>query len=206
MSRPIVVFTLAVVFLLAACGTPTTPEGVPPEAPTVVLPEAEPGDAATSTSPPTGEAAEAPIAAPTGEPTQEPAGGDGVGRAALTIGDNMWSFDQVLFCTTQPQEDEATSFVMIAQQDGVQLMARINDPTGERRLEGEGVWDLIQVVEPPQTGEGGIEVFPGWLASSQTAGEQFIVLDGLAVTASANFDDFAGEFVQIPGALQAICP
>lgn len=205
-GSPIVVLALAVALLVAACATPAPPEGVPPEVETTVPPEAEPGDAATSTSPPTGETAEVPIAGATEQPTQEPGGGDGVGHATLTIGDNAWSFDQVLFCTTQAQEDETTSFVMIAQQDGVQLTARINDPTGERRLEGEGVWDLIQVVEPPQTGEEGFEVFPGWLASSQASGEQFIVLDGLAVTASAKFDDFAGEFEQIPGTLQATCP
>lgn len=199
-----VVFFSAVALLVAACGTPTLTEGVPPEAQTTVPPEAEPGDAATSTSPPTGETTEAPDAAPTEEPFQEPAGGAGVGGATLAIGDNTWSFDQVRFCTMEP-DNQTFSFFMIAEQDGIQLVAWVNDPAGERRLEGEGVWDLIQLVEPPQTFEG-YEVVPGWIASSEASGERFIVLDGLSVTASANFDDFAGEFEQTPGTLQATCP
>ena len=40
MRRPVVVLALTVVLLLAACGTPTTPEGVPPEAQATTLPDA----------------------------------------------------------------------------------------------------------------------------------------------------------------------
>ena len=192
-----IALALAVALLVGACTDPGPPEEAPLEA--------EPGEAATSTSSPPEETVEVPTAAPTEEPAEEPGGESGVGLATLSIGDDTWFFDRVDFCAMSPPENETESFIMIAQQDGVQLVAQVTDPTGERRLEGDGVWGSIQVVEPPQMVEG-YEVFPGWLASGEASGEQFIVVDGLSVTASAKFDDFAGEFQQIPGTLQATCP
>jgi len=97
---------------------------------------------------------------------------------------------------------------MISHQDGLQFVARITDPTGERRLEGEGVWDYIELLDNNPVIVEGYEVIRMWSASSQASGEQFIFVDGLSVTASANFDDVMAttEIEQIPGTLQATCP
>jgi len=193
--RRILWILMALLLLTAACGE-SGDDSPPPEATSSASADAgepastEPGAETTPT--PTTQAE---------EPAEESGGGEVVGSATLTIGDETWTFDQVAFCANPPVEPKDESFVLIAKQGDLQLIVRINDDTGAQRLEGEGVYDTIDFtnIADPTLGV--------WLASSQADGEQFLVVEGLTVTASANFDDLrTTEFDNVPGTLAAPCP
>lgn len=198
--RPLLVVA-ALALLGAACssdGEESSPEvtDAPTEAPTDA-----PGDDASEapTDAPTDDATEAPTEAPPAEPTDEPEG-DGVGGATLTIGDETWTFDEVTLCTASEQEDATVSFVMLIIDDPWQFVGKVVDPTGDRRLEGDGVYDQIDF-QNIEDGTQGI-----WMAGGEAAGEQFFVIDGNSVTASAAFDDFrTTEIETTPGTLDATC-
>ena len=181
-------------------------------------PTATSGVSDGATEPASTDVADAPTEAPTEAATEEPdgEGGDGVGSAMLTIGDDTWEFDSVTFCTTREQEDGTISFVTLSRQGEFRLLVKITDPSGERRLEGDGVWDSIDL----QFTEGSfVRVF---VAGSEAAGAQFLLFDGssersqlgdrnlsgVVITASANFDDQVrtNEIEEIPGTLAVTCP
>ncbi|MFQ5967041.1 MAG: hypothetical protein ACE5MI_05455 [Acidimicrobiia bacterium] len=188
---------LVVLVLASSCG------GTADEPPGAVQPQAtterpEVTEPATPSEP--AEEPEAPTEGPAEEPGEEPVG-DGVGSATLTIGDETWTFDKVDFCALPPVEPKDSSFVLIGKLGDWQLIAEIHDDTGAQRLEGEGVYDTI---DHQNLADGTLGL---WSASSQASGQQFLVVEGLSVTASATFDDLrTTEIEETPGTLDATCP
>ena len=198
-------FVVVMALLVAGCGGGGDGDAEPAQPTQAEQPEA--GEAVIettvsvatttqATSAPT--TTQAPEQAP--EPEPEPETGDGVGRALLTVGDNTWSFDRVDLCTTSRQSDETASFVMVGKHGELQLVARVHDPTGGQRLEGEGVWGYIDFLDLADTSV-------AWRADGEPGSEQFIVVNGLSVTASAMFTDMTGiEPEPVAGTLEVTCP
>jgi len=121
-----------------------------------------------------------------------------VSGAVLTIGDEEWSFDEVQFCG-EPTEPVTTSFLLIATDGDWQLFVEVRDDTGERRLEGDGVYDTINFqnnADPTKT----------WLANLEASTERFIVINGDSVTVDTDFDAVTGLSDDTPGTLSATCP
>jgi hypothetical protein len=198
--RPL--FVLVVLALVAAaCGSDGDESSSTETAATAEVTDEASAEATTA---PTEAATDSPspgtTAAPE-EPAAEPEAGDGVGGATLTIGEETWTFDQVTICTMTEQEDTTVSFVMLIVEDPWQFVGKVIDPTGERRLEGEGVYDDIDfqnIVDGTQ----GI-----WMASGEATGAQYFEIDGLSVTANAPFDDFRTTPIEETiGVLDATCP
>lgn len=121
-----------------------------------------------------------------------------VSGAVLSIGDEEWTFDEVQFCG-EPTEPATTSFLLLATQGEWQLFVEVNDETGERRLEGDGVYDTINLQNNGDTTK-------TWLANLEASTERFIVIDGTSVTVDTNFDAVTGLSDDTPGTLTATCP
>lgn len=193
MPRRLLFAFIALSLAISACAGDTD-EGTTPEE-TQITEEADQPTVTTS-----GE--EQPETITTTTTTAEKAGAaEGDRGATLTIGDESWTFDAVAFCANPPTEPQDESFVLVATQDDLQLIVRVNDDSGEQRLEGEGVYDTIDFTNTVDPTQG------AWMASSQTTGEQFVQVEGDTVAASASFDDLrTTEFDELPGMLSATCP
>lgn len=118
--------------------------------------------------------------------------------AVLTIGDEEWTFDAVQFCG-EPTEPATTSFLLLATEGDWQLFVEVKDDTGDRRLEGDDVYDTINLQNNADTTK-------TWLANLEASTQRFIVIDGNSVTAETNFDAVTGLSDDTPGTLTATCP
>ncbi len=193
----------------AACGSSSDDE---PRAATTTVGADSSADASTSStadesSDQTADVAatEPPVAGDSGDTSggagtdDEPS--DGSTGATLAIGDQTWSFTRVNLCSESPPEDESVAFLLLIVEDDLQLSLRITDPTGERRTEGDGVVNTIDFFN---TADPTLDL---WQASSQSAGNLFVVRDGSTVTAETNFVDLrTDDTVGLPGRLDASCP
>jgi hypothetical protein len=125
--------------------------------------------------------------------TQEQQGG---GSATLTVGDQTWTFGSVLCAIGEDQTGQAgAEFVLSAIQDGLQLYASI-DSFGHN----VSINDIAEYENPSVALEAGF---------FET--EDFIVLSGKNVTATASFVDTSPgyEFESlegVDGTLEATCP
>ena len=185
---------MALLLLSAACGGDDDEAASPSETTSTAAVADEPTTTGATQAPAT--ETEAPATTQPEEPAEET--GDAVGSAVLTIGDETWTLDSVEFCgmTTSP---ETVSFALIAKQDDWTLFVEVNDDSGARRLEGDGVYDTINFqnnADPTQS----------WLANNEAAEVKFIVIDGPSVTANTTFDAVTGLSDDTPGTLEATCP
>jgi hypothetical protein len=120
------------------------------------------------------------------EDAQEQQGG---GSARLVVGDDEWTFDSVL-CAFGEEEigQEGAEFVLSSIQDGLQVYASI-DTFGHRVS-----LDDIEDFENPSV-------------SLSSEGDDFIIVDGKSVSATAEFIDFTGDDLSTtPGTFEATCP
>ena len=131
------------------------------------------------------------------------------GEATLTIGDVVYTFDNY-YCASGANEtlndDVPFSSGAFGEVDGVrvQLDASLYDPSGEGRMEGDGVihsvtLDDIEDFENPSV---------SWHAESGFFGavEFTIQYDGSTVFVEATFDDDrTDEIEEVPGTLEATC-
>ena len=194
MTRWITHAVVLVALVVAACGgdddqqpaaDTTTTSAVPDETTSAPTTEGE-SSGITTTSAPTTTQAEG----------SDPGGG--TGTATVVIGDETWSFGQISLCGT-PASPEKSAFALIAKEGDWQLVAEVVDDTGEKRLEGAGVYDTITLqnnADPTQT----------WIANFEMLEEKFIVIDGPKVTADTSFDAVTGLADDTPGSLDASCP
>lgn len=127
------------------------------------------------------------------------------GNATLTIGDQVWEFDNFI-CAFGPENTESDTFSFTTDSRGefdgvrVQMQVTIADETSEGRVEGSGTvhrinFDDISDFENPSI---------DW-SMGREAGA--IRIDGNSVTAEGTFDDGLTEGVreEIPGTFEATC-
>jgi hypothetical protein len=120
------------------------------------------------------------------EEAQEQQGG---GSARLVVGDDEWTFDSVL-CAFGEEEigQEGAEFVLSSIQDGLQVYASIDTFGHSISL------DDIEDFENPSV-------------SLSSEGDDFIIVDGKSVSATAEFIDFTGDDLSTtPGTFEASCP
>ena len=125
------------------------------------------------------------------------------GRAALTIGDQVWAFDNfVCAFGHEATESDVFSFSSLGtgQFDGVNLRLQvdIDDPSGEGRFEGPNVRQDVTL------DDGQTNSVVRWSAD----GAGLIQIDGYSVTASGGFIDYTLDSLrppEVPGTLEAAC-
>lgn len=178
------VFGLAVVTAaLAACGG----DGGTAETTTTA---ASPGASATTTTAASGSA------------------GTGSGSATLTVGDQVFTFDNYYCFSGEDTGNDRVSFSSGATGDfegtRVQLDASIQDPDEQGRVEGEGTIQSVTVndIEDFENPAVGLEAVSGFIGAPAFT----ISVEGGRVTAEALFDDTTtDEIEEIPGTLEATC-
>ncbi len=122
----------------------------------------------------------------------------GGGSATLTVGDDTWNFDSVLCAFGEEQiGQEGAEFVLSSIQDGLQLYVSI-DSFGQ----SVSLNDVADFENPSVALHA-----DGFSAATAGGSEEFVVLDGTHVEATAPFrDDTSDSFDTVEGTLQADCP
>ncbi len=125
------------------------------------------------------------------EEVQQAVGG---GSATLTVGDQVWTFNSVLCAFGEEQIGQpGAEFNLSAIQDGLQLYVSIDSFGHSVTL------DDITDFENPS-----VQLGAGFAGGNP---EEFIVVDGKNVTATASFvDGTTDSFEGIEGTLEATCP
>jgi hypothetical protein len=129
------------------------------------------------------------------EEQQEAMGGGG---ATITVGDTTWTFDSVL-CAFGPEEigQEGAEFVLSSLQDGLQLYVSI-DSFGH----SVSVDDVSDFQNPSVS-----LMADKFTASATGAPEEFVEVDGKAISATPLFvDGTTDDLTPIEGELEATCP
>jgi hypothetical protein len=140
-------------------------------------------------------------------------GGFGEGTGTLTIGDETYEITGI-GCVFSAEEAQNPDFPFNLSGFGesstgarAQLSADIYDPSGEERLEGEGVthnisFDDIEDFENPSVSWSSLS---GFLLGD--APETKLTIDGKRITGAGTFDDGrTDEFEMIEGTLEVDCP
>ena len=168
------------------------------------------GDDPTPTSEPQGNGDD-PTATP--EPTEEPdgdggnggGGGFGGGTGTLTIGDETWEITGV-GCVFSAEEAGNPDFPFNLAGIGesstgvrTQLSVDIYDPSGQERLEGDGVTHSISFYDS--------EDFANPSVSWESIEATGITIDGKTIHGEGDFDDgTTDEFEEEPGTMEVSCP
>lgn len=129
------------------------------------------------------------------EEQQEAVGGGG---ATLTVGDTTWTFDSVL-CAFGPEEigQEGAEFVLSSLQEGLQLYVSI-DSFGH----SVSIDDVADFQNPSVSLSA-----EGFTASLNGGPEEFVEVNGKAITSTALFvDGTTDDLEPIEGTLLATCP
>ena len=130
----------------------------------------------------------------------------GAGSATLMIGTQTWEFDsfQCAFGYDATQSNTYSfSSGAIQTIDGVrlQLLADIEDDSGQERYEGEGVLYDVTIQDIENFDDPTVD----WQAYGPAA-EIVVRIDGDSVTAEGVFDDLRTlEIEEVPGTLDATC-
>lgn len=155
---------------------------------------------AESTAPEVTTEALQPAAATEPAPMTEPAdsgdsavsdAGGGAGSMTLTIGEEVWEFDNLL-CVTGLEANESDLFSFVGYSIGqaadgarIEFFAELADPSGEGRLEGDGVEALIELIL-----YGGAELATVYSAQTDLGWDDntaVVTVDGGTVTGSGDF-------------------
>ena len=138
-------------------------------------------------------------------------GGFGSGSGTLTIGDMTWEITGV-GCVFSAEEAGNPDFPFnlagfAESEDGarLQLSADIYDPSGEERLEGDGVshnislYDVSNLMDPTVDWSDVGGLFGGE--------ETVITINGKNISGEGVFDDGnTDEFESVPGTMEITCP
>jgi hypothetical protein len=185
--------------VLGACGSDTTTAGDSDESA---------GDVVTTT-----EAAPTDTEAPESEPEEEPEDEEpsapgGGGSATLTVGDQIYTFDNYDCASGEGtgNDDVPFSSGAFGEVEGVrvQLDASVYDPSGEGNMEGDGVVNAVTLNDVEDFANPSVS----WSAESGFIGgaEFAIQYDGSTVFVESTFDDGrTDEIEQVPGTLEATC-
>ena len=125
------------------------------------------------------------------------------GRATLTIGDDVWEFDDFV-CAFGHENTESDTYSFTTDSRGevdgvrVQMQATIADDSSTGRVEGSGTSHQISVND--------ISDFENPSVAWSLSGPDAIRIDGYDITAEGTFDDrLTPEREAIPGSLEATC-
>lgn len=196
---PIAVMLVLFGVLIAACSSDSDDGG-------------SDGDGADATEPANGGDGDATEPADDGDGDGGGDGGSpGSGNATLTIGDESWSFDDVVCAFSleqtfiRKQSFTLSAFGETAEGVGIELTVAILDEQEDGRYERDGVsygilLDDVDNSENPTL---------AWVSQAGLFGEvePVILVDGKDVTSDTTFVDhviITGE--EIPGTLRATCP
>jgi hypothetical protein len=149
--------------------------------------------------------------------SEDNGGGGGAyrGEATLTIGSEVWEFDN-FGCAFGHDATQSDRYSFSSSSTGthstgarVQMQAEIQDPTTQGRYEGEGVLFTVYIndIEDFENPAVDFESTTEGFGRQGESGMTMITLDGDNVTATGLFDDrlTVGDFTQVAGTLEARC-
>ena len=162
------------------------------------------GDEPTATAEPTSDGnGDEPTA--TAEPAGNGGGGFGSGTGTLTIGGETWEINGV-GCVFSAEEAGNPDFPFNLAGFGesstgasAQLSADIYDPSGQERLEGDGVTHSISFYDSEDFENPSVN----WESIEATG----ITIDGKTIRGEGDFNDgTTDEFEEEPGTMEVSCP
>ncbi len=149
--------------------------------------------------------------------TSEAPGGDGgfgSGTGTLTIGDETWEITGV-GCVFSAEEARNPDFPFnlagsseSADGEDLYVAADIYDPSGQERLEGEGVSHNIEIYdfnfEDPTVSWSSFDDVTGFLGNGTIT---VITIDGKNIHGEGDFDDGTTDEIEaVPGTMDVSCP
>ncbi|MBX3314071.1 MAG: hypothetical protein KF906_07105 [Actinobacteria bacterium] len=129
----------------------------------------------------------------------------GSGSATLTIGDETWTFDNVMCAEgTDETQSEDWDFSLLATSDEMRMNV-------DRGAEGGPYGDTVHVASTDDLADPSIEwEAPGSAVTVGGEAEPFVEVDGKDVTAEADFQDLTVDdgtvSESVPGSVEATCP